>query len=114
MCPVQVSPELRDLICQLLDKDALKRMDVQGALQVSTQAHMQLLEAFVLINPLALHVAQAQPRHLVECFSGFDVVLIARAHALRIQHVKVVALVKLCCDAGWVLAVCVCLCSTRG
>jgi hypothetical protein len=28
-----VSPELRDLICQLLDKDVLKRLDVQGALQ---------------------------------------------------------------------------------
>lgn len=31
---VQVSPELRDLIRQLLDKDVLKRLDVQGALQV--------------------------------------------------------------------------------
>lgn len=33
---LQVSPELRDLICQLLDKDVLKRLDIQGALQVST------------------------------------------------------------------------------
>lgn len=30
----QVSPELRDFICQLLDKNVMKRLDIQGALQV--------------------------------------------------------------------------------
>jgi hypothetical protein len=63
LCPVQVSPELRDLICQLLDKDVLKRLEVQGALQVSTHAHMQRLEAFLLITPpgLACGLSAAAP-----------------------------------------------------
>lgn len=29
-----MSPELRDFICQLLDKNVMKRLDIQGALQV--------------------------------------------------------------------------------
>lgn len=29
----QVSPELRDFICHLLEKDVLKRLDIHGALQ---------------------------------------------------------------------------------
>jgi len=31
--PPQVSPELRDFICQLLEKDVLKRLDIHAALQ---------------------------------------------------------------------------------
>lgn len=35
MCAcAQVSPELSDFICQLLDKNVMKRLDIQGALQV--------------------------------------------------------------------------------
>jgi hypothetical protein len=37
---VQVSPELRDFICKLLEKDVLKRLDVQGALQVCRPLHI--------------------------------------------------------------------------
>lgn len=59
---VQVSPELRDLICQLLDKDAVKRLGVQGALQVSTLAAPW---ACSLTSSLGLRVARAKPQQLL-------------------------------------------------
>jgi hypothetical protein len=121
---VQVSPELRDFICKLLEKDVLKRLDIQGALQVCLPLTLHSAGVWMVCRTALTAIGNSQVYDRMECWPSLPshpgwrliVMLTVADHARVWAAWGCLALIIICfipSSVVWAFAAVVC-CSTLG